>query len=45
VIGPGREIGEVRAHPFLRPALDANRSKALAAFVEAMRDQWKAVLR
>lgn len=37
--GPGREIGDVPAHPFLRPAFEASSQKVLDKFAEALRER------
>ena len=36
-VGPGRQIGDVPAHPFLRPAYEASWQLSLEAFVGALR--------
>lgn len=33
--GPGKEVGRVPPHPFLRPAYDESQNEAINAFVEA----------
>jgi len=39
--GSGREIGQVPAHPFLRPAFDSKWRPALALFAETLKLQLK----
>lgn len=43
--GQGRMVGEVEQHQFLRPAVDASRQDALAAFMVEMWVRMKGVLR
>lgn len=43
--GPGREVGFVPAHPFLRPAFEGSIDDALAAFAAKVRQFFMEVLR